>query len=250
MTPKRVGPSPKRVDTLERGNVYFFFRPKAEKTTEKLQDVQRMFVVLSPEESQGYRLLVIASNGLEKNFGFVDAVSNDPKNIEDRLAPEASPTKTGTESHFSALRPIAQGVYRIVRHGEHTHFVYALELPRATGGAQAAFELENEASYIISIKNPENGSPLATDLEQPVDLSIKLREKFRGRRFLEADPPDLLNHAGIEFVLISAVESVLAENVIEELGFDFQPEDESLASANILNELKMQASVHSSKPFF
>jgi hypothetical protein len=148
------------------------------------------------------------------------------------------------------MRPVAQGVYRIVRHEDHTHIAYVLELPKATGGAQAAFELENEASYIISIKNPENRSPFVTDLEQPVDLPIQLREKFQGRRFCEADPPDLLNHAGIEFVLISAVESVLAENVIEELGFDFQPEDESLASANILNDLKMQESVRSSNPFF
>ena len=118
--------SPKRVDTLERGNVYFFFRPKREKTSEKPEDVQRMFVALSPEESQGYRLLVVARNGLEKNFGFVDAVSSEPKNIEDRLAPEASRTKTGMESHFPALRPVAQGVYRIVRHDDHTHLVYAL----------------------------------------------------------------------------------------------------------------------------
>ena len=46
--------SPKSVDTLERGNVYFFFRPKVEKTPEKLEDVQRMLVVLNPEESQGF----------------------------------------------------------------------------------------------------------------------------------------------------------------------------------------------------
>jgi hypothetical protein len=242
--------SSKRVDTLEHGNIYFFFRPNAEKTAEKLDDVQRMFVILSPEESQGYRLLIVAHSGLKKNFGFVDAVSDEPRNIEHRLAPEASPTEAGTESHFPALRPVAQGVYRIVRHEEHTHLVYALELPRATGGAQAAFELENEASYIISIKNPENRSPLVTDLEQPVDLPVHLREKLRGRRFCEADPPDLLNYAGIEFVLISAVETVLDEDVIEELGFEFQPEDESLASADILNDLKTQDSVHSTNPFF
>jgi hypothetical protein len=82
------------------------------------------------------------------------------------------------------------------------------------------------------------------------NTSRQLRERFRDRRFCAADPPDLLNYAGIEFVLISAAEKVIAENVIEELGFDLQPEDESLANADIFNDLKMQGSVHSSNPFF
>ena len=89
---------------------------------------------------------------------------------------------------------------------------------------------------------------MATDLEQPADLPIQLREKFRGRRFCAADPPDLLNYAGMEFVLISAAEKVIAENVIEDL--DLQPEEESLARADIFNDLKMQGSVHSSNPVF
>jgi hypothetical protein len=52
----------------------------------------------------------------------------------------------------------------------------------------------------------------------------------------------------MEFVLISAAEKVIAENVIEDL--DLQPEEESLARADIFNDLKMQGSVHSSNPFF
>jgi hypothetical protein len=36
----------------------------------------------------------------------VDAVSDEPRNIEHRLAPEASPTEAGTESHLPALRPV------------------------------------------------------------------------------------------------------------------------------------------------
>jgi hypothetical protein len=58
----------------------------------------------------------------------------------------------------------------------------------------------------------------------------------------------LLNYAGMEFVLISAAEKVIAENVIEDL--DLQPEEESLARADIFNDLKMQGSVHSSNPVF
>lgn len=49
----------KRVDVLESGNVYFFFRAEVEEAAEKLEEAQRMFVVLAPEEPHRYRLLVI-----------------------------------------------------------------------------------------------------------------------------------------------------------------------------------------------
>lgn len=247
--------SPREVDTLELGKVYFFFRPKVrEEASEKVEDAPTMAMVLSPEDSNCYRLLVIGRKQTrhDKDWGFVDAVTNKnrPKNIENRLAPEAYPTKTHGETQFPALRPIGEGAYRIVRHRDHTHFVYALELPKATGGAQGPFSLENQANYIIGIKNPEKGSRFGRGLEQPMDLPRQLQEKFRDRPFCEADPPDFLNYAGIEFVLISAAETVLAENVIEELGFNLQIEDESLTSADIFNALTRQESAHPSKPLF
>ncbi|HEU4342090.1 MAG TPA: hypothetical protein VFU31_11010 [Candidatus Binatia bacterium] len=244
---------PNRVDTLERGDVYFFFRSNVvEEAPEKVEDAPTMSVVLSPEESNCYRLLVIVRKQTrdDKDWGFVDAVTNEPKNIENRLAPEAYPTKTRGETQVPALRPIAEGVYRIVRHNDHAHFVYALKLPKATGGAEAPFSLENQASYIISIKNPEKGSRFGNGLEESVDLPRHLQEIFRDRPFCEADPPDFLNYAGIEFVLISVAENEVTENLVEELGFDLQTHDESLTSAQIFHDLKMQESVHTSNPFF
>lgn len=247
---------PNRTETLERGNVYFLFRPKiGEESPERLEDVQRMFVVLSPEASQRYRLLIIGrkqlpepeKGGQEKNWGFVDAISNNAETIENRLDPQAYDTKTRGERHLAAVRPIGEGVYRIMRHADHTHFVYALELPKDIGGAQAAFNLEKQASYIISIKNPEAGAPLGVGLSAPqqVQFPRQLQEKFHDRRFCEADPPDFLDYEGTEFVLISA-----AEDVREELGIDLHPEDESAGSADIFNDLKMERAVHPLKPLF
>lgn len=246
----------KGVDTLERGDVFFFFRPRGAEVAANSEDIQRMFVVLKPEESQLYRLLVIGRKRFprqreeNKSWGFIDAVSNEPKKIENRLAPEAYRTNTRGESHFPALRPIGEGVYCIVRHDDHTHWVYALELPKATGGAQAAFELENQAGYIICIKNPEEGSPLTTDFQQPVDLPKSLQEKFRDRRFCEADPTDFLNYPGLQFVLISADENGFAVAVIKELGIILQTQEESLASIDIFNDLEIERSIHPSSPLF
>jgi hypothetical protein len=245
-----------RVKTIERGNVYFLFRPRiGEESPDKLEDVQRLFIVLSPEGSQRYRLLVVGrkqlpepeESGRERNWGFVDAVSKDPESVENRLDPQTYETKTRGERHLAAVRPVGEGVYGIVRHDGHTHFAYALELPKRTGEAQAAFNIEQQASYIISIKNPMTGSPVNAGLseEQQAHFPRWLQEKFRNRRFCEADPPDFLNYEGTEFVLISA-----AEEVSEELGIELHPEDETITSADIFNDLKMERSVHPLKPLF
>ena len=177
------------IETLERGNVYFLFRPKiAEESPEKLEDVQRMFLVLSPEGLQLYRLLVIGrkqlpepeQSGREKNWGFVEMVSKDPESIENRFDPQTYATKTRGERHLGAVRPVGEAVYRIVRYNGHTHFAYALELPKRTGEAQATFNLGEQASYIINIKNPKKGSPLGKGLseEQQVQLPRRLQTYF------------------------------------------------------------------------
>jgi hypothetical protein len=245
----------KRIDVLESGKVYFFFRAEVEEAAEKLEEAQRMFVVLVPDEPPRYRLLVIRRRSfsqdseIDRTSGFVDTVSGEPKRVEVRLAPEAHQRKISGESHLPALRPIGEGVYRIIRHDDHTHFAYVLELPKASGGAQASFTLENQANYIISMKNPQQRSGFATDLQQPADLPKRLQEKFGDRRFCEADPPDFLNHAGLEFVLIAAGERTLADRDIEELGIKLQPELERVTSNTIFHDLKTEISRHPPNPF-
>ena len=105
----------KRVDVLESGKVYFFFRAEVEEAAEKLEEAQRMFVVLIPDEPQPYRLLVIRRRSfslesqIDKTSGFVDRVSGEPKCVEDRLAPDAHQREISGESHLPALRPIGEG---------------------------------------------------------------------------------------------------------------------------------------------
>lgn len=244
------------VKTLERGSIYFLFRPKVEKESPRsLEDVQRMLVVLSPEGRRPYRLLVIGrkqlpgpeQRGRERNWGFVDQVSDDAESIEERLDPESYATKTRGERRIPAVRPVGEGVYRVVRHGDHTHLAYALELPKKTGEAQEAFNLEKEANYIISVKNPEKGAPPGAGLSggERARFPASLQEKFRDRRFCELDPPDFLDYEGAEFVLISA-----REDVRETLGIELEAEDEDARTADIFKDLKMEKSVHPLRPLF
>lgn len=243
------------VQTLERGNVFFFYRPRVEEESpEGIEDVQRFQVVLRPEDKQVFRMLVVGQKRLpdpgrrqNRAWGYVECADAHANRIRERLREETYETRTRGERHLPAARPVGEGVYRIVRHGDHTHFVYALELPRRTGEAQDEFRLEDQASYIITIKNPTQSSPPQAGLspEQKADYPADLMDAFRDRRFAEADPPEFLDYEGAEFVLIPA-----AEDVSEELGITLRPEEESEQTAEIFTELKLDQSEHPMQPLF
>jgi hypothetical protein len=105
-------------DVLERGNIYFVYRPKVEHTSAKgLEDVQRFFVILSPYGKTRYRLLTIGRKKLpaiadahERNWGFVQKVSRNPEDVEDELDRLTYSTRTRGERHLSAARPAGEGV--------------------------------------------------------------------------------------------------------------------------------------------
>ena len=57
------------------------------------------------------------------------------------------------------LPPAGEGKYSIVKHDGHTELAYLLELPEIPGPTQREFEIKKEASYIISVKNPDINVP-------------------------------------------------------------------------------------------
>jgi len=149
-------------DVLERGNIYFVYRPKVEHTTVAgLEDVQRFFVILSPFGKACYRLLVIGRKRLpaisaeqERNWAFVQKVSSKAEDVEDELDRLTYSTATRGERHLSPARPAGEGVYAIARHDDHTHLAFALELPERPGEVQEELNIPPEGSYIITVKNP------------------------------------------------------------------------------------------------
>src|SRR5437870_10535882 len=104
---------------LERGNIYFIYRPRVEETSAAgLEDVQRFFLVLSPHGNDRHRLLVIGRKKLpdiddqrDKNWGFVQKVARDPHDVEDELDRASYETKTRGERHLAPARPAGEGVY-------------------------------------------------------------------------------------------------------------------------------------------
>mgnify|MGYP001088956072 CR=1 FL=1 len=245
-----------KVKTLERGDIYFFYRPKIEEEEpESLEEVQRLYMVLHPEGEEKYRLSIIgrkklpdpSASGKSRYWGFVDLVRKDPKKLRDELGRDRYHTKTRGEREVPEARPLGEGIYRISRHDGHTHLLYALELPKQPGEAQQEFQLEEEASYIISVKNPEKPTPRQAGLSEARDAEYpkKLQKKFRDRRFADADPPEFMDHEGTQFIMVAA-----SEDIQEELGIELQTEKESKASADVFKDLRVDKSKHPVKPLF
>jgi hypothetical protein len=242
-------------DVLERGNIYFMYRPRVEHTTAGgLDDIQRLFIILSPHGQQQYRLIVIGRKQLpevashrDRRWAFVEKVSRRPEDIEDDLDALSYLTKTRGERHLAPARPAGEGVYALVRHDDHTHLAFALELPRKPGAVQQELNIPEEGSYIVAIKNPDQPAPPGAGLSEGEKAALpqQLQQRFQGRRFIPVDPPDFLDREGAELVLIGA-----GEDPSEELGVMLDPQRETLETAEIFNDLRVERSQHPLQPLF
>lgn len=238
-------------NVVERGDIYFAYRPRVEQEqVHDVDEVQRLFVLLQPSRGKRSRRLVIGRKHLprperhERFWGFVDEVAGRPEAVEEELERRTYETRTrGTRTQPEA-RPAGEGRYALVRHGDHTHLTYELELPEEPGDVQEELAIEPEASYIIAVKNPEAGAPAGVGLppRQQADLPRREQERFEGRRFISADP-ELLDQEGVEFVLIGA-----AHDVEEELDVRLDAEAEDAESADIFRRLHVPREKHPTEP--
>lgn len=244
------------IQTLERGQIYFFYRPRVEEhDPHSTRDIQQLYMVLSPDGQKRYRLVILgrkklpdpSQSGRGRFWGFIETVTSSPQSIERELEEQKYATKTRGERTRPAARPAGEGVYRILRHDDHTHLVYALELPRQPDEVQRELRIEEEASYIISIKNPEQGSPRAAGLSEEKQAAYPkiLQKAFRDRKFVEADPPRFLDYEGTEFLLISA-----SDDVSDELGVQLHTDREQETTADIFQDLKLDKDKHPLEPLF
>jgi hypothetical protein len=248
-------------EVLERGNVYFFYRPavrpedmRGGEKIEGLEDVKRFYMVLHPRDKSLYRLVIVGrkflpgtSGGGEKGWAFVDKVGQKPEEIGGALDLAVYGTRTRGERERPPARPAGEGVYAVVRHGDHTHLAYALEAPADPGEVQKELGIGEEGSYVLSVKNPKASSPRGKglDREERARFPEELQKVFGGNRFVNADPPSLLDYEGAELLLIGA-----GEDVSRELGVDLSPEDESAAADKIFKDLRIQRSRYPVAPLF
>jgi hypothetical protein len=237
---------------LERGELFFFYRPRVEADeVAALDDVQRFLLVMKPDRAKRFRRLVVGSKRLpdahshERSWAFVAEVAEDPAELRDDLERTQYETKTRGTRVQPEARPAGEARYALVDHEGHTHLAYVLELPREPGEAQAMFNIEPEASYVIAVRNPDAPAPQGAGLGpgQRAQYPKELRERFRDRRFIAVETPELLDHEGAEVVLIGA-----SDEASEELGIELDAKAEDLDTADVFTNLRLRPDALPAEP--
>lgn len=163
--------------------------------------------------------------------------TSNAEDIRKELLPVQYETETRGKRSVGPATPAGEGKYSIVKHGNHTELAYVLELPQVPGPTQKEFEIKKEASYIISVKNPDIQVPgFKAFEERKPEYSSHIKEKFGDRRWINVEEPDLLNYENTQVLLIGARK----RDVEEELGIDLNEEKETVNTAELFRELKMR----------
>ncbi|KAI8141519.1 hypothetical protein BJV82DRAFT_518078 [Fennellomyces sp. T-0311] len=210
---------------LEKGHVYFLYRPKMDvDEVTSADDVQKAYMVLKPSWSscdakRKQTLIVLGRKKLPETkrhsryWGFVAEASDDLDDLTAAFQKHSYETKTKGERTVQPSRPMGEGVYEIATHNGHSHLAYMLTLPEELHQVQKAFNIEEQASIVISVKNPTKSSPSYAGLSsnQKADFPEKLQEAFADRRFVSMDTTEFLNYNNCELMLIGATEKVKEE---------------------------------------
>ena len=233
---------------IEKGEIFFFYRPRVGADEVKgREEVQRFYVVLAAQSPKKvYRLFLVGRKKLpqpkreqdreRRRWALSVLVSTKPDDIRRELAALEYTTKTRGKRFVPAAKPIGEGRYVLFRHGDHTELAYALELPKMPGPAQEEFEVKPEASYIVGVKNPEISRPGAPVPPKPPAYPRTLLEKFGRRRWIPVDDPALLDYDNTQLLLLGA----RAEEIETELGLHIDPEHHVVTGAAVCRELRMQ----------
>lgn len=197
------------VQVLERGRVYFLYRPATgTDSPHGVVDLRRFYLVLHPDGSETRRLLVIGRKKLpdaqdvhQRFWGFVDRVAE---------SPEAFAQALGTGQ--TAARPAGEGVYAIERHAGHTHLSYTLGLPEQPGEVQQALNIRQEGHFMLIVKNPRAGSPsgMGLDGDRRASFPDELQARFGDRRFIAPDSAAWLDVESAELLLMGMDEDANA----------------------------------------
>jgi len=174
--------------------------------------VQRFFIVLKPDGRQVFRLLVVGRKRLpeagayERFWGFVDRVEQSADAFAKGLRAFDYPTETRGRRHEPAVRPAGEGAYAITLLDGQMHLSYVLEQPRHPADVQRAFRIAPEASFALSIKNPEASSPpeLGLGAREKTQFPEDLQEKFHDRRFEREDARVLARLRRGRIILVGA----------------------------------------------
>ncbi|MBI4136741.1 hypothetical protein HY469_01645 [Candidatus Roizmanbacteria bacterium] len=209
------------VQFIEHGDIYFFYKPKKSvRETRGIQDVARFFIVLAPEGPAPHRYIVMGNKTMPRTedsekttWGFVQIIGGRGFEID---------TKQKGLVRKGASRPAGEGIYTIIKHRDHTHLLYSLELPEKTGEVQNAFNIQQEANYIMLERSVEH-VPRSPDLPFSNFSPVTLQD---------------LNRRGTEVLFIGVGSD------IGRLGIRAEKDPETIKTADIFSTLKLSSDRH------
>ncbi|KAG8918075.1 hypothetical protein FRC01_002057, partial [Tulasnella sp. 417] len=225
---------------LERGHIYFFYRPKIdvgpEDEVQDLDDVSKFHILLLPRESetssnkQRFRLFTIgkkrlpdrAKGGREVFWASMQKFGDDFTEFKaaEAMGPRDYETKTKGKRHNEPARVAGRGQYALFSpkpdtpSQRATHLLYFLThpSPEEIGEVQEELSIYASGSFIIQIKNPKASNPpqagLRPDKKAEYGEEV-IEEKFggdaevgTGRRFIAPNPASMLDFEGTEMLMI------------------------------------------------
>ena len=195
------------METVEWGRVFFLLQPRVETPfPEGLHDVQRVMMVLHPSESVGLRRILLTHKRLphvrgrrERFWCMVDRVGTLDRVLDD-LQPRTYETSTRGMRFQPGAMLVGAGDYAIARHGDHTHFSYALDPPARPNVIHDALGIQTSARYLLLAMRPFIGG---RGLWQWRLMPDAIKEAFGDKRFADLQMP-MLEHEGMNLVLVGA----------------------------------------------
>ena len=220
--------------TIEHGDIFFFYRPKVgTEKVEGIEDVQRFYMVTSSAEDihgkkkeKVYRLFLVGQKQLpeiiegkstskERNWALnILTTSNVNKIFIKNFYLQSIQLRQEVNADLELLHRLEKASIQSVKHRGHTELAYLLELPQVPGPTQKEFEIRKEASYIISVKNPEVNVPgfAAFSSARKPEYPKRLMEIFGDRRWMDVENSELLDYENTQLLLIGAVKKMLKKN--------------------------------------
>jgi hypothetical protein len=147
---------------LERGDIQFFFVPSVQplEAPEYRLGVQSLFAIMSPAGGAHRRLRIgrkrLPSHPRDRFWARIERVGSLQRVLGDKLENEVYTTKTRGARYQPGARPIARGTYELVRHDDHTHFIYDVE-PFGVDDAPDEIDLAPHGDHLVLFEN-ESGS--------------------------------------------------------------------------------------------
>jgi hypothetical protein len=236
---------------LEKGDIYFFVRPK-EGVWEVggLEEIDHFYLVLKPQDQEIYRLLISWQKSLPRKGGeavevFTEMVTRNAEEIKRHL--ESKILELQQERRVVTVeeaRPVGEGRYGLIRKKEETWLIYLLELPKRVESVQRDFNLFSQGAFRLRVKNPGSLSEGFLEIKDKPPLPGYLASKFDRQDFISPDNPDFFNYPNVTFVLKTTPKKLESEGLEREL----DREEENLNSAEVFNDLKIDRADYPIKP--